>query len=69
MSSLAANARRMWPALQFDRIQPTIETLHHWLQIVGKIKLRSMPWQNHSWHAALYVSPHGYTTNGIPYEA
>ena len=25
-----------------------------------------MPWQNHSWHTALYVSPHGYTTGSIP---
>ncbi len=27
-----------------------------------------MPWQNHSWHTALYISPHGFSTHGIPYE-
>jgi hypothetical protein len=27
-----------------------------------------MPWQNHSWHVSLYVSPKGFTTNPIPYE-
>jgi hypothetical protein len=26
-----------------------------------------MPWQNHSWHVTLYVSPKGFTTNPIPY--
>ncbi len=56
-----------WPVLKFEELQPTLETLHQWLQIVGKIRLRSMPWQNHSWHAALYISAHGYTTNPIPY--
>ena len=56
-----------WPALNFSELQNTLETLHQWLQIVGKIRLRTMPWQNHSWHTALYVSPHGYSTQGIPY--
>jgi len=56
-----------WPALDFARMQPTLDSLHQWLQIVGKIRLRTMPWQNHSWHTALYVSPQGFSTNGIPY--
>ena len=57
-----------WPVLEFNEIQDTLETLHHWTQIVGKIRLKTMPWQNHSWHVALYVSPKGFTTNPIPYE-
>lgn len=57
-----------WPVLEFNEIQDTLETLHHWIQIVGKIRLKTMPWQNHSWHVALYVSPKGFTTNPIPYE-
>lgn len=57
-----------WPVLNFEEIQPTLETLHQWLQIVGKIRLKTMPWQNHSWHSTLYVSPHGYSTHGIPYQ-
>lgn len=61
------HAENAWPALAFSEIQPTLETLHQWLQIVGKIRLRSMPWQNHSWHAALYVSSKGYSTHSIPY--
>ncbi|MEM6343771.1 MAG: DUF5996 family protein [Bacteroidota bacterium] len=57
-----------WPALNFNEIQDTIETMHQWIQIVGKIRLRTMPWQNHSWHTALYISPTGFSTNGIPYQ-
>lgn len=57
-----------WPAIDFSELQGTLETLHQWIQIVGKIRLRTMPWQNHSWHAALYVNAHGYSTHGIPFE-
>ena len=57
-----------WPELNFEAYQDTLASLHQWLQIVGKIRLRTMPWQNHSWHAALYVSPNGYSTHGIPYQ-
>ncbi len=57
-----------WPELNFAQMQETIETLHQWLQIVGKIRLRTMPWQNHSWHTALYVTPTGFSTNAIPYQ-
>ena len=57
-----------WPVLNFAEMQDTIETLHQWIQIVGKIRLKTMPWQNHSWHTALYITSTGYSTHGIPYE-
>ena len=57
-----------WPVLNFSELQDTIETLHQWIQIVGKIRLKTMPWQNHSWHTVLYVTPNGYSTHGIPYK-
>ncbi len=63
-----STAQTPWPILQFAEMQDTIETLHQWLQIVGKIRLRTMPWQNHSWHATLYITPNGYSTHGIPYQ-
>ena len=56
-----------WPVLNFVEMQDTIETLHQWIQIVGKIRLKTMPWQNHSWHTTLYITPTGYSTHGIPY--
>lgn len=57
-----------WPVLNFEEIQDTLETLHQWIQIVGKIRLKTMPWQNHSWHTSLYITSCGYSTNGIPYQ-
>lgn len=62
------NTKESWPNLNFDTIKDTLETLHHWIQIVGKVRLKTMPWQNHSWHVPLYVSSKGFTTNPIPYE-
>lgn len=56
-----------WPHLDFASMQDTIETLHQWIQIVGKIRFKTMPWQNHSWHVPLYISTKGFTTNPIPY--
>ena len=58
----------VWPELNFADIQPTLETLHQWIQIVGKIRLRTMPWQNHSWHSALYITPKGFSTQAISYQ-
>lgn len=57
-----------WPELDFNRYQGTLETLHQWIQIVGKVRLKTMPWQNHSWHSTLYVSATGFSTHGIPHD-
>lgn len=57
-----------WPDLNFNEIQDTLETLHQWIQIVGKIRLRTMPWQNHSWHSTLYITTSGFSTYSIPYQ-
>ena len=67
MNNIIENEQN-WPALNFAELQDTIETLHQWIQIVGKIRLRTMPWQNHSWHTALYITSHGFSTHGIPYD-
>jgi len=56
-----------WPSLNFTELKDTLETLHQWIQIVGKIRLKTMPWQNHSWHATLYVTSSGFSTYSIPY--
>jgi len=57
-----------WPDLPYGHWSETVKTLHMWTQIVGKVRLRAMPWQNHSWHTTLYVSPKGFTTGSMPYE-
>ncbi|MEO7658571.1 MAG: DUF5996 family protein, partial [Pyrinomonadaceae bacterium] len=45
----------------------TKNTLHLYLQIIGKIRLKTHPRINHWWHVTLYVSPRGLTTRTIPY--
>jgi hypothetical protein len=56
-----------WPELPYAAWQDTRDTLHLWTQIVGKIRLALTPWQNHSWHVALYVTARGLTTSPIPW--
>ena len=57
-----------WPELPpLADWQDTLETVHLWSQIVGKIRLEQGPWINHSWGAALYVTPRGLTTSPIPF--
>ncbi|MBS1604548.1 MAG: hypothetical protein JST42_17925 [Bacteroidetes bacterium] len=59
--------REKWPELGFDNWKETLSTLHLWTQIVGKIRLRQMPWLNHSWHVTLYPSATGISTGAVPY--
>jgi hypothetical protein len=55
-----------WPELPTTAWRETYETLHLWIQIVGKIRLARAPWLNHSWHVVLYVTARGLTTSPIP---
>jgi Family of unknown function (DUF5996) len=50
------------PPLPLEEWEPTKDTLHLWVQIVGKIRLASAPPRNHWWHAPLYVDVRGLTT-------
>ncbi len=56
-----------WPALPLAPWIETKDTLHMWLQIIGKIRLRMSPPINHSWHATLFVTARGLTTSPIPH--
>lgn len=56
-----------WPALPLAAWRDTCDTLHRWLQIVGKIRLVQTPWINHSWHVTLYPTVRGLTTSPMPY--
>ena len=55
-----------WPALRVEDWTDTRETLHMWLQIVGKVRLVKAPMVNHWWQATTYVTPRGLTTGSIP---
>lgn len=61
-----ASRRDAWPTLPpLEAWTDTLDTVHRWSQIVGKIRLASTPWINHSWHVPLYVSSNGLTTSPI----
>jgi hypothetical protein len=56
-----------FPPLPLEEWRATKNTLHLYLQIVGKIRLGLFPRLNHWWHVPLYVSTRGLTTRPIPY--
>lgn len=60
-------ASSIFPEISLDEWRSTKNTLHLWLQIVGKIRLAMHPRLNHWWHVPLYVSPRGLTTRTIPF--
>lgn len=55
-----------WPDIPYARWQETGESLHMWLQIVGKFRLSQTPWMNHAWQATFYVTTRGLSTGLIP---
>lgn len=57
----------MWVELPYPRWKDSCDTLHRWVQIIGKIRLALTPWMIHSWHATLYVTSRGLSTSSIPY--
>lgn len=50
------------PELPLSAWEPTKDTLHLWVQIVGKVRMATVPPQNHWWHVPLYVDVDGLTT-------
>ncbi len=55
-----------WPALDYAADHDTYTTCHLVLQLIGKLPLRLHPWENHGWHVALRVAPHGFVTRTMP---
>src|SRR5215216_2065688 len=50
------------PALPLEEWRATKDTLHLYVQIVGKIRLATTPLRNHWWNVPLYVDVRGLTT-------
>ena len=67
MKTFIQSSNSAFPPLDYASWKDTLHTLHMWTQIIGKIRLKSMPWQNHSWHSALYITDKGLSTGSIPY--
>src|SRR5262245_32226068 len=61
------DVQHAWPELELHEWLATRDTLHMWLQVVGKVRLIQTPWINHSWHATFYLTSRGLTTSPIPH--
>jgi len=57
----------LWPHLHLSDWNDTLETVHRWMQIVGKTRLALAPMTNHWWQTTLYLSARGLTTSPIPW--
>jgi hypothetical protein len=53
------------PSLPLESWAATKDTLHLWIQVVGKIKLAYMPPKNHWWHVTFHLDLSGLTTGRI----
>jgi hypothetical protein len=62
------NQENHWPALPLASWEKTKSTIHLYAQIVGKIRLKSMPHYNHWWHVTLCLSSRGLQTGPMPYK-
>ena len=60
-------AHSPWPSLKLSDWTDTLDTLHLWTQIVGKLRLALTPMVNHWWNVTLYVTPRGLTTSAMPH--
>ncbi len=58
-----------WPALPWEEWNATCETLHLWMQVVGKVKLALSPFLNEWWNVGFDVTPRGLTTSAIPFDS
>ncbi len=56
-----------WPELPYHAWKSTLETLHRWTQVVGKMRLAQAPFEPEWQNVPLLVTARGLTTGPIPY--
>jgi len=56
-----------WPPLPLAEWRATRDTLHLWMQIVGKLRLATTPLINHWWNTTVFLTARGITTTPMPY--
>jgi hypothetical protein len=56
----------LFPSLPLEAWEESKETLHRYVQIVGKIRLATAAPRNHWWHVPLCVTTPGLTTDPLP---
>lgn len=58
-----------WPALPYEEWRDTLDTLHMYSQVVGKLRLAQSPFEAEWANVALYVTSRGLTTSPVPHAA
>jgi hypothetical protein len=58
-----------WPELPYEAWLPTRDTLHMYMQIVGKVRLALAPMEPQWGQVPLYVTARGLNTSPIPHPA
>jgi len=66
LGALSLNEVDEWPPLEYEAWKDTLDAVHMWTQIVGKIRLAMTPLVNHWWNSALLVTPRGLSTGLVP---
>jgi len=56
-----------WPSLPYAEWKETLDTIHMYSQVPGKVRLALSPREPEWQHTALYVNARGLTTGPIPY--
>jgi hypothetical protein len=58
-----------WPALPYEDWRETRDTLHMYLQVIGKVRLALTPFEPQWANVPLYLTARGLTTSPIGYES
>ncbi|MGH2447727.1 MAG: DUF5996 family protein [Chloroflexota bacterium] len=64
---MESNQSTAWPELRYKAWADTLETLHMWTQIAGKVKLELAPFLNEYWQVAFHVTARGLSSGLVPY--
>jgi hypothetical protein len=64
---MSHDTRPRWPSLSYDEWGPTRQTLHRYLQLVGKIRMSLVPSRYRWGHTTLQLATRGLTTGPMPY--
>ena len=56
----------MWPALPYEEWRETRNTLHMYVQVIGKLRLALSPFEPQWGHVPFYLTARGLTTSTIP---
>lgn len=65
---LTSETQTKWPPLPYENWKDTLDTLHMWMQIAGKVKLALHPFINQWWQTAFHLTSTGIRTGLIPYQ-